>query len=374
MTTRRRTTTQLGVWRGVTWEWGAHDSAGLGLLYGLCSPDSLGGSAPRFVYLSILSAFRAVFRPQTNRLRGRQGHPGRRTSSASTLARRARGCSGRRHPATRAHDGGRVATDTRRPLIERGAAAEGAITPTTVFRSDEGPRTMSGRVGGAPSPVTDRVLRDLPLLALPRDLALGRQGLTGVRVAPISVWDPVPPDPSPHPVRRRRNRRRLLPLQSDWTRRMESHRPGRLVYPQESRVSDFLSIYARALRHRGSGRHALFRASRPRCAAGRIAYPPTLPRAEDAAGCDPRSTVARCESRRGRILRSRAQPRSAGSGRSLMQFAPRLAVRPSCRRWPRSYPTVRASVRPGGRVPAPRVVHDGVLALLAEPQCGVRAH
>jgi hypothetical protein len=43
-----------------------------------------------------------------------------------------------------------VATDTRRPLIERGAAAEARLLRRPYFVQMKGRARMSGRVGGAP--------------------------------------------------------------------------------------------------------------------------------------------------------------------------------------------------------------------------------
>jgi hypothetical protein len=53
-----------GVWRGVTWEWGAARLGRFAILYGRVQPpDSIGASAPLFVYLVDSLGFRTLFRP-----------------------------------------------------------------------------------------------------------------------------------------------------------------------------------------------------------------------------------------------------------------------------------------------------------------------
>jgi hypothetical protein len=54
-----------GVWRGVTWDWGAARMGRYGVLYGrVRAPDSVSTSAPVFVYLVDSAGFRAMFRPE----------------------------------------------------------------------------------------------------------------------------------------------------------------------------------------------------------------------------------------------------------------------------------------------------------------------
>ncbi|HWZ61237.1 MAG TPA: hypothetical protein VNW46_19805 [Gemmatimonadaceae bacterium] len=54
-----------GVWRGVTWEWGAARLGRFAVLYGRVQPpDSIGATAPLFVYLVDSLGFRTVFRPE----------------------------------------------------------------------------------------------------------------------------------------------------------------------------------------------------------------------------------------------------------------------------------------------------------------------
>ena len=53
-----------GVWRGVTWDWGAARVGSYGVLYGrVKSPDSSATNTPVFVYLVDSLGFRAMFRP-----------------------------------------------------------------------------------------------------------------------------------------------------------------------------------------------------------------------------------------------------------------------------------------------------------------------
>ena len=54
-----------GVWRGVTWDWGAARMGQYGVLYGrVRAPDSVSTSAPVFVFLVDSAGFRAMFRPE----------------------------------------------------------------------------------------------------------------------------------------------------------------------------------------------------------------------------------------------------------------------------------------------------------------------
>src|SRR4051812_21365488 len=57
-----------GVWRGVTWEWGAARAGQYTLLYGRVEPpDSVGAVQPLFVYVVDSAGFLAVFRPRAIR-------------------------------------------------------------------------------------------------------------------------------------------------------------------------------------------------------------------------------------------------------------------------------------------------------------------
>ncbi|HET9012453.1 MAG TPA: hypothetical protein VFN38_11600, partial [Gemmatimonadaceae bacterium] len=57
-----------GVWRGVTWEWGAARAGEYTVLYGRSEPpDGVAGAQPLFVYLVDKAGFLAVFRPRSIR-------------------------------------------------------------------------------------------------------------------------------------------------------------------------------------------------------------------------------------------------------------------------------------------------------------------
>jgi hypothetical protein len=140
-----------GVWRGVTWEWGSARAGSYALLYGRVQPpDSLGGSAPLFVYLVDSLGFRAVFRPSriayddSRRIRV----PGRwlQVPSRATLTD-VRGADTLRLELT-VEDA--VATDTRGPMIERGETAAARQLLHPYFIQMKGLARLSGRVADAP--------------------------------------------------------------------------------------------------------------------------------------------------------------------------------------------------------------------------------
>ena len=55
-----------GVWRGVTWEWGAARAGAIALLYGRVEPpDTLQSDAPLFVYVTDSLGFVSLFRPRS---------------------------------------------------------------------------------------------------------------------------------------------------------------------------------------------------------------------------------------------------------------------------------------------------------------------
>ncbi len=140
-----------GVWRGVTWEWGAARAGQYTVLYGRVEPpDSVGAVQPLFVYLVDSTGFLAVFRP-----RAISYVDGRTTRVGSAVIRT---------PATaelvdvRGADTLRlsldiedaVATDTRGSAAERGEglAARGLVRP--YFVQMKGVARISGRIRGTP--------------------------------------------------------------------------------------------------------------------------------------------------------------------------------------------------------------------------------
>jgi hypothetical protein len=140
-----------GVWRGVTWDWGAARAGDYAFLFGRVQPpDSLGGTSPLFLYLVDSLGFRAVFRPsavayvddRTLRVNGGQV----RVPSSAQFAD-VRGADTVRVEFT-VEDA--VATDTRQPLIERGATAAAHRLVHPYFVQMKGHARLSGRIDGLP--------------------------------------------------------------------------------------------------------------------------------------------------------------------------------------------------------------------------------
>ena len=140
-----------GVWRGVTWEWGAARAGAYTFLYGRVQPpDSVSGDAPLFVYLVDSLGFRALFRPRsidytddrTIRVDGRD----LRVPSRAVFAD------------ARGNDTLRVelsiedalATDTRASSPERGETMTSRAIGRPYFIQMKGTAHIAGRVGGAP--------------------------------------------------------------------------------------------------------------------------------------------------------------------------------------------------------------------------------
>lgn len=140
-----------GVWRGVTWEWGAARAGQYTLLYGRVEPaDSMGAVQPLFVYLVDSSGFLAVFRPRAisyvDGHRTRVGGGTIRTPSTAELLD-VRGADTLRLSLA-IEDAS--ATDTRGAKAERGEglAARGLSRP--YFVQMKGMATISGRIRGTP--------------------------------------------------------------------------------------------------------------------------------------------------------------------------------------------------------------------------------
>jgi hypothetical protein len=140
-----------GVWRGVTWEWGAARAGGYTLLYGRIEPpDSVSAAQPLFVYLVDREGFLAVFRPRTIRY----------VDARSTIV------NGRsiRTPASaemvdvRGADTLRLhldiedasASDTRTAMVERGDALGARQLSRPYFVQMKGTATIEGRIRGTP--------------------------------------------------------------------------------------------------------------------------------------------------------------------------------------------------------------------------------
>lgn len=140
-----------GVWRGVTWEWGAARAGSYTLLYGRVQPpDSVASTQSLFLYLVDSAGFLAVFRPRDIRYAD-----ARVTRVGGTMIRT---------PATaemadiRGDDTVRVtlrvedasATDTRASLMERGDALAARRLARPYFVQMKGTATIGGRIRGTP--------------------------------------------------------------------------------------------------------------------------------------------------------------------------------------------------------------------------------
>jgi hypothetical protein len=141
-----------GVWRGVTWEWGAARAGSYTFLYGRVQPpDSASGETPLFFYLVDSLGFRTVFRPlRVDYTDGRTI----RVSGGRTLQVPSRAV----FADIRGDDTLRVeldiedavATDTRRPQAERGETMASRALARPYFIQMKGTARLSGRVGGSP--------------------------------------------------------------------------------------------------------------------------------------------------------------------------------------------------------------------------------
>ncbi len=139
-----------GVWRGVTWEWGASRAGSYTFLYGRVTPeDSVIADAPLFVYLVDSLGFRTLFRPKRidysgDRVIQVEGRPVRVPTRA--VFSDARGLDTLRVEIT-IEDA--AATDTRSLKAERGEAMAARGLARPYFVQMKGTARISGRVGGA---------------------------------------------------------------------------------------------------------------------------------------------------------------------------------------------------------------------------------
>jgi hypothetical protein len=138
-----------GVWRGVTWEWGAARAGDYALLFGRVEPpDTVGPPQPLFVFVVDSLGFVALFRPREI------AYDDGRTVSVD--GRQVRVPSRGVMMDVRGEDTLRVelevedaaVTDTRRPLIERGDAGAARTLRRPYFVQMKGLARLSGRVGG----------------------------------------------------------------------------------------------------------------------------------------------------------------------------------------------------------------------------------
>ena len=146
-----------GVWRGVSWEWGATRVGPYTILFGRVQPpDSLGGSSPLFLYLVDSLGFRALFRPPDVAYDdGRVIRVGGRTVRVPTsgLVYDVRGEDTLRLELMVEDATG---TDTREgwgaglPAPERGESAQARALARPYFIQMKGRARLSGRLGGQP--------------------------------------------------------------------------------------------------------------------------------------------------------------------------------------------------------------------------------
>jgi len=140
-----------GVWRGVTWQWGAARAGSYTFLYGRVEPaDSVATAPPLIVYLVDSTGFLALFRPRdvayvdgrTTRVNGAEI----RTPSRAEMVD------------VRGDDTLRIvlsiedatATDTRDSNVERGEGLAGRALGRPYFVQMKGTATISGRIRGPP--------------------------------------------------------------------------------------------------------------------------------------------------------------------------------------------------------------------------------
>ena len=140
-----------GVWRGVTWEWGAARAGPYTLLYGRVEPpDSVSAVQPLFVYLVDSSGFLAVFRPRAiSYVDGRLTRVGGatiRTPSTAELID-VRGADTLRLSLA-IEDA--AATDTRGATAERGEGRTARALLRPYFVQMKGTATIAGRIRGTP--------------------------------------------------------------------------------------------------------------------------------------------------------------------------------------------------------------------------------
>jgi hypothetical protein len=140
-----------GVWRGVSWQWGAARAGPYTFLYGRVEPsDSVASAPPLVVYLVDSTGFLAAFRPRDiayvdGRTTVVNGVTIRTPSRAELVD-------------VRGGDTLRIvlsiedatATDTRRPGVERGEGLAARALERPYFVQMKGTATISGRIRGTP--------------------------------------------------------------------------------------------------------------------------------------------------------------------------------------------------------------------------------
>jgi hypothetical protein len=136
-----------GVWRGVSWEWGAARAGQYAILYGRVQPpDTVAASQPLFIYVVDSLGFLRVFRPRT--ITYDDGPP--RSSAGVPVPRTADLFDARGDDTLRVrlHIEDATVTDTRRPLIERGDYMNARRIARPFFLQMKGTAELSGRIAG----------------------------------------------------------------------------------------------------------------------------------------------------------------------------------------------------------------------------------
>lgn len=137
-----------GVWRGVTWDWGAARAGEFTFLYGRVIADQAAQSQPLFFYLVDSLGFAALFRPRTVEYEDARTVvvDGRAVRvPARALMRDARG-DDTLEVELLVEDA--TATDTRTALVERGDAESARRVTRPYFVQMKGVARLRGRVNG----------------------------------------------------------------------------------------------------------------------------------------------------------------------------------------------------------------------------------
>ena len=144
-----------GVWRGVTWDWGAARAGSYTILYGrVMGPDRQSGQAPLLVYLVDSLGFRAVFRPAS--VSYDDGREITVNGKAVRVPSRAVFADAHGNDTLRVElqieDA--IGTDTRRQSLgsseERGDPTGASSVARPYFIQMKGTARIAGRVGGVP--------------------------------------------------------------------------------------------------------------------------------------------------------------------------------------------------------------------------------
>ena len=140
-----------GVWRGVTWQWGAARAGAYTFLYGRVEPaDSVASAPPLVVYLVDSTGFLALFRPrEITYVDGRSTRVNGVTIRTPSRAEMVD---------VRGDDTLRIvlsiedatATDTRDSAVERGEGLAGRALDRPYFVQMKGTATITGRIRGTP--------------------------------------------------------------------------------------------------------------------------------------------------------------------------------------------------------------------------------